>query len=162
MGKPPRSTIDIYQDFQCPACKPFEQQTGSTIDQWSPPGGAVVYHPVAILDRYSPDRYSSRSSAASGCAAADGVFPQYRQAALREPAEENSRGCRPTSVSLGQQAGGGPGFATCVQSQKYAPWTAEVTDQASKDGLPGTPTVKVDGQQIQDPTPDAVRAAVAG
>ena len=65
-------------------------------------------------------------------------------------------------VALGEQAGGGPGFAACVQSGRYAPWTAEVTDQASKDGLAHTPTVKVDGKEIDDPTPDAVRAAVAG
>ncbi len=157
-------TIDIYQDFQCPACKQFEQTTGSTIDQIVAAGQAkVVYHPVAILDRYSPDRYSSRSSAASGCAADAGVFGPYLTLLYANQPEENKPGLTDDRlVALGEQAGGGPGFAACVQSQKYAPWTAEVTDQASKDGLQGTPTVKVDGQQIQDPTPDAVRAAVAG
>lgn len=157
-------TIDIYQDFQCPACKQFEQTTGSTIDQIVAAGQAkVVYHPVAILDRYSPDRYSSRSSAASGCAADAGVFGRYLTLLYENQPEENKPGLTDDRlVALGEQAGGGPGFAACVQSQKYAPWTAEVTDQASKDGLQGTPTVKVDGQQIQDPTPDAVRAAVAG
>jgi len=77
--------------------------------------------------------------------------------------EENTPGLTDDRlIALGRQAGGGAGFASCVQSGRYAPWTAEVTDQASKDGLQGTPTVKVDGKEIQDPTPDALRAAVAG
>lgn len=157
-------TIDVYQDFQCPACKQFEQQSGSTVDQIVASGQAkVIYHPVAILDRASPDRYSSRASAASGCAADAGVFAPYLKLLYENQPTEGQPGLTDEKlIALGEQAGGGPGFAACVQSQKYAPWTAEVTEQASKDGLQGTPTVKVDGQQIEDPTPDALRAAVAG
>ena len=32
----------------------------------------------------------------------------------------------------------------------YGDWVAKVTDQASKDGVTGTPTVKVNGQLVQD------------
>lgn len=158
------ATIDVYQDFQCPACKQFEQQSGPTVDQLVASGQAkVVYHPVAILDRYSPDRYSSRASAASGCAADAGVFAPYLKLLYENQPQENTPGLTDDRlVALGEQAGGGPGFAACVQSGRYAPWTAEVTDQASKDGLQGTPTVKVDRKEIPDPTPDALRAAVAG
>jgi protein-disulfide isomerase len=164
VGNPSASkTIDVYQDFQCPVCKQFEQQSGSTIDQAVASGQAkVIYHPVAILDRYSPDRYSSRSSAASGCAADAGVFAQYLKLLYENQPEENQPGLPDAKlIALGEQAGGGPGFAQCVQSGKYAPWTAELTDQASKDGIQGTPTVKVDGNEIQDPTPDALKAALA-
>lgn len=157
-----KATIDIYQDFQCPACKQFEDLSGQTIDQLVAAGQAkVVYHPVAILDRYSPDKYSSRSSAASGCAAADGVFPQYLKLLYANQPEENTPGLTSDKlIALGQQAGAGPGFADCVTSDRYAGWTKSLTDQASKDGLAATPTVKVNGQQVQNPTPDAVRAAV--
>lgn len=157
-------TIDVYLDFQCPACKQFEQQSGATIDRIVASGQAkVVYHPVAILDRYSPDRYSSRASTASGCAADAGVFAPYSRLLYENQPAENTPGLTDDRlIALGEQAGGGPGFAPCVQSQKYAPWTAEVTDQASKDGLQGTPTVKVDGTEIPDPTPDALLAALAG
>lgn len=156
------ATIDVYLDFLCPACKQFEQLTGPTIDQLVAAGQAkVIYHPVAILDRASPDRYSSRAAAASGCAADAGVFPQYMELLYDNQPEPGSPGLtQDRLIELGEQAGGGPGLATCVQSQKYAPWAAEVTDQASKAGLQRTPTVEVNGRELPNPTPQAVRSAV--
>ncbi|RZT83508.1 protein-disulfide isomerase [Pseudonocardia sediminis] len=158
-----KATIDVFLDFQCPACKQFEDLSGQTVDQLVAAGQAkVVYHPVAILDRYSPDQYSSRSSAASACAAADGVFPQYLKLLYANQPAENTPGLTAEKLTeLGRQAGAGQGFAECVGSDRYAGWTTSITDQASKDGLTGTPTVKVDGEQIQQPTPDALRQAVA-
>lgn len=156
-------TIDIYEDFQCPACRQFEDLSGQTLDQLVAAGQAkLVYHPVAILDRTSPDRYSTRSSAASACAAADNVFPQFAKLLYANQPEEGSAGLTAEQLTrLGEQAGAGPGFAECVSSERYAGWTTALTDQASKDGLSGTPTVKVDGRQVEQPTPDALRAAVA-
>ena len=158
-----KATIDIYLDFQCPACKQFEDVSGQTVDQLVAAGQAkVVYHPVAILDRTSPDRYSTRSSAASGCAAADTVFPQFLTLLYANQPEEGSPGLTPDKlVELGQQAGAGPGFAECVNSERHVGWTSALTEQASKDGLAGTPTVKVDGQKVDNPVPGALRAAVA-
>ena len=156
------ATIDVYLDFQCPACRQFEQLSGQTVDQLRDSGQArVVYHPVAILDRTSPDRYSTRASAASGCAAADGTFPQFAKLLYdNQPAEGSPGLTNDRLAELGQQAGGGPDFASCVADQRYAGWAGELTSQASKDGLSGTPTVKVNGQQIDQPTPDALTGAV--
>lgn len=158
-----KATIDIYLDFQCPGCRQFEERSGQTVDQLVAGGQArVVYHPVAILDRTSPDRYSTRSAAASGCAAADGVFPQYARLLYANQPEEGSAGLTAEKlVELGQQAGAGPGFAECVSSDRHAGWAAALTDQASKDGLSGTPTVKVNGRKLDNPVPDAIRADVA-
>jgi protein-disulfide isomerase len=116
------TTVDLYLDFQCPVCKAYEQQSGATIAQLVTSGAArVVYHPVAFLDRASTTRYSSRSSAASGCAAEAGVFPQLVTLLYANQPAEGGDGL-PTDrlVALGQQAGAGPGFAGCVGSDKYA------------------------------------------
>jgi protein-disulfide isomerase len=51
-------------------------------------------------------------------------------------------------------------FGQCVNSGKYKPWVASVTDAASKAGVTGTPTVAVNNQVIANPTPDAIVAAV--
>ncbi len=158
-----RATIDIYLDFQCPVCREYEQQSGATIDQMVASGQAkVVYHPIAILDRYSTTQYSSRASAASGCAAAAGVFPQYVKLLYANQPPENGDGLPAAQlVSLGQQAGAtGSNFATCVTDTTYKAWTASLTDQSSKAGVNGTPTVKVNGQVV-DNTDAALRAAVA-
>jgi protein-disulfide isomerase len=156
------ATIDIYVDFQCPVCKQYETQSGPTIDKLVAAGQAeVVYHPVAFLDRFSSTQYSSRSSAASACAADAKVFPQYLTLLYDNQPPENGDGLPESQlVSLGQQAGAGGDFARCVQDNHYANWTKSVTDDASRAGVNGTPTIKVNGKDVGMST-DALTAAVA-
>lgn len=156
------ATIDIYLDFQCPVCRAYEQATGDTIDQLVASGAAkVIYHPLAYLDRFSSTQYSSRSSAASGCAAADGVFVPFAKLLYANQPPENGDGLTDQKlVELGSQAGVKGDFAACVTDGRYARWSAAVTDAASRAGVTGTPTVMVNGAPI-DNTPEALRAAVA-
>jgi protein-disulfide isomerase len=155
--------IEIYLDFQCPVCRNYEAQSGATIDSFIADGTArVSYHPLAFLDRMSDSKYSTRASAASGCAAADKVFPKFLKLLYANQPPEDGHGL-PNSqlISYGQQAGAGPGFAKCVNDNTYAKWTAALTDQASKDDITGTPTVEVNGKQIDINTDQALRDAVA-
>ncbi|MHA6627388.1 thioredoxin domain-containing protein [Pseudonocardia sichuanensis] len=154
-------TIDLYLDFQCPACAQYEQAAGATLDELVASGRArVVYHPVAYLDRFSSTRYSSRSSAAAGCAADAGVLPRFTRLLYAHQPPEGGAGLPDDQlVALGQEAGGGPEFAACVQEARYAGWTRSVTDTASRSGINHTPTVLVDGQEITR-SAEALRAAV--
>jgi protein-disulfide isomerase len=63
-------------------------------------------------------------------------------------------------VALGTQAGAGAGFATCVQDGRYAGWSRSVTDAASRAGVTATPTVLVNGKEVER-SAEALRAAVA-
>ena len=156
------ATIDIYLDFQCPVCRAYEQATGDTIDQLVASGAAkVIYHPLAYLDRFSSTQYSSRSSAASGCAAAVGVFVPFAKLLYANQPPENGDGLTDQKlIELGTQAGAKGDFAACVTDGRYARWSAAVTDAASRAGVTGTPTVLVNGAPV-DNTPEALRAAVA-
>jgi protein-disulfide isomerase len=156
------ATIDLYLDFQCPACAQYEQQAGATIDELVASGQArVVYHPVAYLNRFSSTQYSSRSSAAAGCAADAGVLPRFAQLLYANQPPEGGDGLPEEQlVALGMQAGAGD-FATCVQDGRYADWTRSVTDAASQAGVTGTPTVLVNRQEV-DHTAEALRTAVTG
>jgi protein-disulfide isomerase len=155
------ATVDVYLDFQCPACRAYEQQSGHTLDELVASGAArVVYHPVAYLDRFSSTRYSSRSSAASGCAAEAGVFPQYAELLYANQPPEGGDGLPEQQlIALGEQAGAGPDFAACVSSDRHAGWTAALTDEASRAGVDSTPTITVNGREIGR-TDAALRAAV--
>ncbi len=155
------ATVDIYLDFQCPVCKAYEQEAGATLDQLVADGAAkVVYHPVAYLDRFSSTQYSSRSSAASGCAAAQGVFVPFAKLLYANQPPENGAGLpQQTLIDLGKQAGAMGDFAACVTENRYARWTAAITDAASQRGVTGTPTVMVNGKTIAN-TAAALRAAV--
>lgn len=155
-------TIELYEDFQCPACRQFEQQAGPTIDELVSAGTAkVIYHPVAYLDRFSSTEYSSRSSAAAGCAAAAGVFPRFAELLFAHQPPEGGAGLPAERlIALGEQAGAGDDFAACVREQRYADWTSNLTDEASRRGINATPTVLVNGEQLGQPSPQQLRQAV--
>jgi protein-disulfide isomerase len=156
------ATVDIYLDYQCPICREYEQQVGPAVDSLIANGSAkVIYHPLAFLDDMSSTQYSTRASMASGCAAADKVFPQFTKLLYANQPPENGNGLPDQQlIAFGKQAGAPDSFAQCVTDKTYAGWTAGLTDQASKAGVNATPTVKVNGTQI-DNTEAALRQAVA-
>lgn len=145
-------TVDLYIDFQCPACRRYEQLAGDTLDQLTESGTTrVVYHPVAYLDRFSSTRYSSRSSAAAGCATAAGVFPGFAERLFAEQPPEGGDGLPAGRlIDLGVAAGADRAdFAACVREERYAGWSEQLTDTASRRGVTATPTVLVDGRPVE-------------
>jgi protein-disulfide isomerase len=156
-------TVDLYIDYQCPHCKEFEDAAGPTIDKLVADGTArFVYHPVAYLDGASTTEYSTRASAAAGCAADAGVFPEFTKALFANQPAEGSAGLDNAKlIELGKAAGASSGdFATCVNDGKYRDWTAALTETASKQGITGTPTVLVAGKALETPTAEALQQAV--
>jgi protein-disulfide isomerase len=155
-------SVDVYEDFICPICGQFESSTGSTLDQLVANGKArIVYHPVAYLDRFSTTKYSSRSSAASGCAADGGKYREYAKALFAQQPSEGSAGLSDDQlIDIGSSVGlDAASFASCVRDGTYQTWTQHVTDAASQRGVTGTPTVLVAGAPV-DATPEAITAAV--
>lgn len=155
-------TIDVFEDFICPACGSFEERTGATLDQLVADGKVrVVYHPIAILDGYSTTKYSTRSSAASGCAADGGKFREYAKALFANQPPEGGPGLSDDKlIDIGRTVGLGDDFASCVRDGTYQTWTGHVTDVASEDGVNSTPTILVAGKEVKDRTPEGITAAV--
>ncbi|WP_410813267.1 DsbA family protein [Micromonospora sp. 067-2] len=157
-------TVDVYEDFQCPVCKQFEQTTGVTLAQLVADNKAkVVYHPVAYLNRFSTTEYSTRSSAASGCAAAGGKFRDYAKALFDQQPPEGSAGLPDDQlIDIGVGVGLDRGsFGGCVKDKTYRTWVEHVTDEASRSNVTGTPTVLVNGQPLADRSPQGLTSAVA-
>jgi protein-disulfide isomerase len=156
------STVDIYEDFMCPHCKEFEEASSTAMDELGSQGRArVVYHPIAILDSASTTDYSTRSAAAAGCAAEGGKFREYAKALFAQQPNEGSAGLSDdelvgigTSIGLDESS-----FGQCVRDGTYKSWVQHVTDAASAAGVTGTPTVKVNGDQVQ-PTTEAITSVV--
>ncbi|MET8230346.1 thioredoxin domain-containing protein [Micromonospora sp. NPDC005298] len=157
-------TVDVYEDFLCPACNQFEQTSGATLEQLVAENKAkVVYHPVAYLNRFSTTEYSTRSSAASGCAAAGGKFREYAKALFAKQPPEGSAGLSNDElIDIGAGVGlDRASFGGCVKDGTYRTWTAHVTDEASRNDVTGTPTILVNGQPLADRSPQGLTAAVA-
>jgi protein-disulfide isomerase len=160
-----RVTLDVYEDPQCPVCKQLETESGPAIAAWVRDGTVKVhYHVIAFLDSASTTRYSSRAANALYCAADAGVFPAYHELLFaNQPAEGSAGLSYDQLVQLGRQAGGtGDTFETCIRNRPYADFVVKISDQASRDGVLGTPTVLVNGSPVQPATLAAIRAAVDG
>lgn len=158
-------TIELWQDFQCPVCKDFETLNADQLAAWAADGTAKLeYRPVAILDRYSSTRYSTRAlNAAAAVFNADPtVFVKYQSLLYANQPKENSAGLPDsTLIDLAVEAGAQRAdVESAITGQKFKGWTVSVTDVFSKRGLNGTPTIIVNGKQIEDWSPAKLKAAV--
>ncbi|MGW2698103.1 DsbA family protein [Streptomyces sp. NPDC001296] len=160
--------VDAFIDFLCPFCKQFEEKSGPILDELGADGAiSLVYHPMGFLDGLSTTRYSSRASAASGCASDGGHFMDYLYALFTNQPPENGPGLSDDElVELGRAVGlGDSSFAACVRQGVYLDWSSYVTAMAVQRGVGGTPTVTVQGVPVPaNPRTilAAVRAALAG
>lgn len=158
--------VDLYEDFQCPACAQLETALGPTLKELVDQGQIVLrYRPVAILDRFSSTRYSTRALNAAGCVIDQqpAAFTAFHDLLFANQPPENTPGLDDSElVDLAQQAEAGD-ISECVRERPFEGWAARVTDQSSKDGVVGTPTLVVAGRTLRTPaelSPDGVRAAV--
>ncbi|SCF33392.1 Protein-disulfide isomerase [Micromonospora viridifaciens] len=157
-------TVDLYEDYLCPVCKQFQDTSGPTITQLINENKIrVVYHPVAFLDRFSSTQYSTRSAAASGCAANGARFKEFTDALFAKQPPENSAGLSDAElIDIGASVGANrDDFSSCLKDGTYKSWVRHVTDDASRSGVVGTPTVKVNGKELTDRSPEGIKAAVA-
>jgi protein-disulfide isomerase len=160
------TTVDVYEDYLCPACGQFEAASGETLDSLAE-GGVVQVHfrPIAILDRLSTDDYSTRSlNAAAVVADAAGpeAFRAFSQALYAEQPAENGPGLTDDRlIELAAEAGAtGAAVEDGIRNLRFEDWTKEVTDAASRAGISGTPTILVDGEPVQDWSPEGLTAAI--
>jgi protein-disulfide isomerase len=156
-------TIDVYEDFMCPICGTFEKQAGPTLAKLVADGTVtVVYHPIAILDRYSTTEYSTRAAAASAAASQGGKFLAFHDALYdKQPAEGSAGLDDATLVDIGKSVGlTDAAFADAVTAGTYRGWATQATATASERHITSTPTVLVGGKKLDNPTPEALTAAV--
>jgi protein-disulfide isomerase len=159
-------TVTVYEDFLCPACKSFEDASGDTLAALVAEGTAAVeYAPVAILDRYSDDEYSTRAVNAAGVvtdAAGPEAFLAFHDLLFaNQPAEGGAGLSDDELIELAEQAGAtGERVESGIRDRVFDDWTRHVTDSASRNGLTGTPTVLVDGEVLDLRTPQGLEAAV--
>ena len=155
--------VDIYQDYLCPYCKQFHDDAGAQLTQLAQQNKiTLTIHPIAILDNNSTNQYSTRASAAAGCASDGGKFLAYNDALYgNQPAEGGAGPTDAELITTGQGIGLGSEFATCVNDGKYMTWPAHVTDAASARGVTGTPTVYVNGTKVNATLAEVTAAITA-
>lgn len=150
------TTVDIWEDPQCPACKSFEAVSGDLLNTLARDGRAkVVFHPLSFLGDES-----KTAANALGCAADAGKFLEFHTVMYdNQPAGENTKvWTEDAMIDLGAKAGiTTEAFKTCVRDETFKGWVANIADDGAKRNVNQTPTLwfngrEVDRQAYGDPT----------
>ncbi len=158
----PKAVVSLYEDFLCPHCAALEQQFGPTIGKLIDSGAiAADYYMVAILDRPQNKNYASRAGAAAYCVADESVdaFRRFNAALFaQQPGEmgadypDNVR-----LIELARQAGAAGSVAECINKGTYLNM---VGGMAAATGIKSTPTIRINGEDYQYSTPEALVAKI--
>ena len=159
-GGKPKAVVAFYEDFLCPACGNFERGFGPTVSKLIDIGAiAADYSMVTILDSPRTQNYSSRAAAAAYCVADESIeaFRRFHSALYSvdiQPAEtgtkfpDNAR-----LIELAREVGAAGQVPDCINSGKYI---SKVTGLAAASNIRATPTIRINGEEYDPSTPDAL------
>lgn len=157
--------VVAYEDFQCPACRSFEEQSGAFLDDAVAKGDITVeYRPISFLDEQSNgNRYSSRSASAAMCVLNESgvkAFKDMHRILFASQPEEGTNGLPDSGLIDFAKQAGATGIDSCIKSERFVPWIEAATQASRGEEVSATPTVLVDGKHIKTPTPEALQAAI--
>ncbi|OLF14838.1 DsbA family protein [Actinophytocola xanthii] len=158
-------TLDVYEDFLCPACRSFEDSYHEDIEKYVADGTVRVrYHMLPMLnDRSDPPGYSMDSANAGLCAADAGKFPEFHLSLYQAQPAEGSRGWdNQQLVELGKDLGiTSSTFKSCVDGDEYDDLIQTHFDEVRETSYLqqdfngqrgfGTPTIAV-GEKVVEPS----------
>jgi protein-disulfide isomerase len=156
----PKAVVSFYEDFLCPACGNFERTFGPTVSKLIDVGAiAADYSMVSILDNSKNQNYSSRAGAAALCVADESMdaFRRFYTALFSTGVQPDERGTsfpdNAKLIELAREAGVVGKVPDCVNSGKYL---SKVTGEAAAAHITATPTIKINGDDYEPSTPDAL------
>ena len=146
--------LEIWEDFQCPACGAVETANGDGIAGLAESGKVkLVWRPTTFLDRSLGTDASERAVAAWGCAIDLGKSREFHDAVYaNQPEVEGTGWTDEELIAFGGQVGITGAdletFTTCVNDGTYRAWAANSTQVFYDSNLPGTPFAKLNGVEI--------------
>jgi protein-disulfide isomerase len=162
--------LELWEDFQCPACGALEQVNGAGIAELAETGKVqLVWRPTHFLDANLGNDASSRAIAAWGCAIDAGRVREFHDLVyVNQPADEGLGYTQDQLVSFGEQSGIAGSdletFTTCVREGTYRAWAANSNEEFQNAAIQGTPFGLLDGVVVENATladRAALEAAVA-
>lgn len=153
-SNPDAPVVEVWEDFQCPACGAFEAAMGSTLLAKAEAGEIfLVTRPTTFLDRTFASDASRRAAAAYGCAIDAGQGYPYKEKVYANQPEREGDGWTDEQLTGFAQEIGLTGetyttFEQCFVDRTYVPWSTNSTEEFYASGATGTPTVKINGEAV--------------
>ncbi|MGW3492677.1 DsbA family protein [Streptomyces sp. NPDC001020] len=163
-----KSTLTVWEDFRCPACRSFETVYRPTIHELVDAGKLrVEYHLVTLIDGNLGGSGSLHAANAAACAQDAGKFWPYHDVLYdNQPKETADTFADHTKlIALAGKVGGldTPTFQKCVKGGKHNGWVTKSNGAFQSGGFTGTPTVLFGGKNIyadQSMTPARLKQMV--
>ena len=157
-------TIDVWVDYQCPACRTFEVLNGGYLNEIIAQKKAkVVFHPLTFIGTES-----IIAANAAACAADENKFVDMNLALFQNQAgsENSGKWQGDVMLAIGESIGiKSDSFKECVREGNYVKWTRNVTDASASKNVNSTPTIRINGKDLDRNTeygdPVKFKAALA-
>jgi protein-disulfide isomerase len=162
-----KAKIEVFEDFQCPACKRFSEEVEPLILKQLVDTGKAYYmfRHYAFIDQNSPLKESRRAANASLCASDQGKFWEYHDVLFANQNGENKNTFnRNRLLDFGNSIGlESSAFTSCVNDETHMDEVLASFDEGNTRGVQGTPSVFVNGQIVNPgyiPSFEEIAAAV--
>ncbi|MQA08667.1 MAG: thioredoxin domain-containing protein [Pseudonocardiaceae bacterium] len=152
-------TVEVYEDFLCPACGMLFDQSHKDVEKALASGKLKArFHLINMLDSQSdPPGYSLEAANAASCAAESGKFQRYYNTLFEKQPEEGGAGYTTDQlVELGKKVGApADKFGRCVRRGTYKNDVQQGYQKAQQDLRKiygdqfGTPSVVHNGRPVE-------------
>ncbi|MFD0905785.1 DsbA family protein [Actinomadura sediminis] len=157
--------LEIYEDFQCPACRAMEERLGATVKDLAAQGKVkVVYRPFQLFQQDPLMSNSRRAANAAACAPADKWVAYHDKLFTHQPLEGDEGFTHDQLVSWASEVGiTGQAFETCVRRMQKIEEVEDATAAAGRAGVDSTPYLALNGRKLTGEalTAEGLREAVA-
>lgn len=158
----PKATLSMYEDFLCPHCGAFEQQFGPTISKLIDSGAiAADYYMVGILDRPQNQNYPARAGGAAYCVADESTdaFRRFHAALYAQQPSETGAAYPDNArlIEVARQSGAAGNVPECINKGTYVDLVGGL---AQATGIQSTPSIRINGEDYEYSTPDALVAKI--
>ncbi len=146
--------LELWEDFQCPACGSLEAINGAGIQTLATDGKVrLVWRPTAFLDNNLGNTSSAQAISAWGCAIDAGKTAEYHDAVYaNQPTVEGEGFTDEQLLGFAEQSGisGVPleEFNTCLTSGRYLGWAVNSTQAFYDAQVQGTPAGFLNGEPL--------------
>lgn len=151
--------VEVFLDYQCPVCKQFETQFGTTLDDMATKGEIqLIYRTMTFLDNNLRNDSSLKAGIAAACADNAGAYSAYHNAIFAGQPTNEGTGYTTQQLRVDFAGTAGitgdklTGFQQCYDSRTTQSFVEGTNEKAAADGVNSTPTIMVNGTKLDNNT----------